>query len=239
MDTYFDFANGKLLLLLCVLVVICAIVQALLFLRKAWRRGLEIGMTKDEMKKVITSSAVFSIVPSLPIVIMMMMLIPVMGKYIPWMRLSVIGSGTYEYMAADFTVKAAGLSGLTDPGMNMDIFITIIWAMTLGILIGPLFILCFFKSYDKGMKILSEKKNSFMPFLINATFFGMLAVFIAPIAMNTGAPLGILTFLCAGGAALLMESASKKTGIKAIKDFSFPLSMLSGMICAVLLQTVL
>jgi len=239
LENYFDFANGSTLFWLCVPVIVCAVVQALLFLRKAWRRGLELGMTKGEMKKVITSSAVFSIVPSLPIVVMMMMLIPVLGKYIPWMRLSVIGSGTYEYMAADFTVKAAGLSGLTDPGMNMNIFITIVWAMTLGILVGPLFIVLFFKSYDKGLKTLSGKKNSFMPFLINATFFGMLSVFIAPIAMDVSAPLGILTFLCAGIAAMIMNFAAKKTGVKTIRDFSFPLSMLTGMICAVLLQFVL
>ena len=81
MDNYFDFANGPILFWLCVPVIACAVVQALLFLRKAWRRGLELGMTKGEMKKVITSSAVFSIVPSLPIVVMMMMLIPVLGKY--------------------------------------------------------------------------------------------------------------------------------------------------------------
>ena len=33
--------------------------------------------------------------------------------------------------------------------------------------------------------------------------------------------------------------AAKKTGVKTIRDFSFPLSMLTGMICAVLLQFVL
>lgn len=239
MGTYFDFANGRTLFFLCVPVILCAVAQALLFLRKAWRRGRELGMDAGEMKKVMVSSAIFSIVPSLPIVVMMMMLVPVLGKYIPWMRLSVIGSGTYEYMAADFTVKAAGLSGLTDPGMNLDIFVTIIWAMSLGILVGPLLLLIFFKSYDKSLKILSGKQGGFMPYLINATFFGMLAVFIAPIATNTHAPLGIMTFLCAGAAAMLMNLIAQKTGWKTVRDFSFPLSMLTGMICAVLLKLVI
>ena len=236
MPAYFSLANSSFLFFFCAIVVLFVIVQSLIYLRKAWLRGKEIGMTGEEMKKIMTSSAVFSIVPSLPIVIMMMLLMPVLGKYVPWLRLSVIGSGTYEYIAADFTVKALGLSGLTDPGLNTDAFVTILWAMTLGILVGPLFIITCFKSYDKKLKSLSEKKNSFMPYFVNAMFFGMLAVFIAPIALDTSDFSKLLVFLFSGMVAILLAKISKNPKLKALKDFSFPLSMLSGMLFAVIIN---
>ena len=236
MPEYFSLANSGLLFVMCGIVVLFVLVQSVIYLRKAWKRGREINMSDEDMKKVITSSAIFSIIPSLPIVIMLMMLMPVLGKFIPWLRLSVIGSATYEYMAADFTVKALGLTGLTDPNLGTTGFVTIVWAMTLGILVGPLIIILFFKSYDKKLKNLNKKKSSFMPYFVNAMFFGMLAVFIAPIAMNTENFTSLFVFLFAGCVALIFNKVSKNPRFKILKDFSFPLSMLSGMLFAVVLN---
>ena len=47
--------------------------------------------------KVVKSSALFSVVPSLPIIISYMILMPVLGKFFAWLRLSVIGSAPMRH----------------------------------------------------------------------------------------------------------------------------------------------
>ena len=54
------------------------------------------GITKEDLHKVIKSSLVFSIVPSLSIVVGLFALISVLGIVWSWWRLSVIGSLSYE-----------------------------------------------------------------------------------------------------------------------------------------------
>ena len=81
---------------LCALVIIFILFQSLIFIRTAWLRGLEIGLDKGVMKKTMTNAAVFSVVPSLAIIVMLAVLTNNLGKYFPWLRLSVVGSAKYE-----------------------------------------------------------------------------------------------------------------------------------------------
>jgi hypothetical protein len=87
MGNYLDVANSPAVFLIVLVPVVFVLVQAVLFIRIGIR-----GMEKGTARKVIVNSAVFSIVPSLPIVITLAALILVLGTYIPWLRLSVIGS---------------------------------------------------------------------------------------------------------------------------------------------------
>ena len=67
-------ANSSLMFFLCLGVIIIVLCQAMLFVRIAWKRGAEIGIQQSVMKKAMTHSAIFSIIPSLPIIIMLMVL---------------------------------------------------------------------------------------------------------------------------------------------------------------------
>ncbi|MDR0925342.1 MAG: DUF5058 family protein, partial [Hungatella sp.] len=91
MDNYLDIANGGVVFLLCAIVIAYVLAQAVIFMHKAWARGLELGMEKKSMKKVMINSCVVSILPSLPILIILLLLMPSLGRYFPWLRLSVIG----------------------------------------------------------------------------------------------------------------------------------------------------
>jgi hypothetical protein len=57
-----------------------------------------------------------------------------LGKYFPWLRLSVVGSAAYENMAADMVAKASGLAGIADPGFDLPIFTMAMWVMSIGII---------------------------------------------------------------------------------------------------------
>ena len=72
-------ANSSLMLLLCAVPVALIAVQAVIFLVRAYKEAGNLGISKEIRGKVIVNSAVFSIIPSLPIVIIMAILLPRWG----------------------------------------------------------------------------------------------------------------------------------------------------------------
>lgn len=87
MKEHLTIANSPLMFVLCSIVILFVVVQAVLFMRRAWKHGTEIGLDKGIMKSTVTGSALFSIVPSIPILIILVMLMSVLGNYFPWLRL--------------------------------------------------------------------------------------------------------------------------------------------------------
>ena len=105
---YFDVANSPLLYVLVTAGVLYIMGLSAVFLRKSWRRCLELGISKEKLSAVARSSAVFTIVPSVSIVIGLFTLSTVLGIPWPWYRLSVVGSVSYELMAADMVADGMG-----------------------------------------------------------------------------------------------------------------------------------
>ncbi|MCK5128320.1 MAG: DUF5058 family protein, partial [Clostridiales bacterium] len=141
--TYQDKINAPFMYLLGAIVAIFVIVQSFVFLRRAWKEGLKMGMTSKKLWSVVRSSAVFSIVPSIPIVIGVFSMTRALGVPIPWIRLSVVGAVTYELPVAEQAAKAMGMAqGLADSGFNMSVFAGVVLTMSIGIVWGML--LCLF-----------------------------------------------------------------------------------------------
>lgn len=80
MDGYLKLANSSSLFIICLIPIICVIIQSIAYIRVAIIQSKELNMDQNIIKKVITNSAIFSILPSLPIVITMAALMPVLGK---------------------------------------------------------------------------------------------------------------------------------------------------------------
>lgn len=230
---YLEVTNGNLMFALCALVVFSTVVQSVLFIRRAFRRGKELGIDQSVMKKAMTNSALFSIVPSLPIVLMMMVLTVNLGKYFPWLRLSVVGSATYENMAADMVAKASGLAGIADPGFDLTIFSMAMWVMTVGIIWGIVFNIFFMKSLDKFSKKAKESNNVFVPIFSAALFIGMLSLMSAPYITNLKNVTAIVSFIAAAICVLACEQIYKATKFRAVSEFSLPISLIVGMASAV------
>ena len=70
------------------------------FLVRSYRAGLAIGMDPARMKRAITSSATFSVLPSVGILLGVIALSGSLGTPWPWLRLSVIGALHYETQVA-------------------------------------------------------------------------------------------------------------------------------------------
>ena len=79
---------------------------SVVYLMKARKRALEMGITKEEINNIIKSSLIFSVVPSLSIVIGLVALAASLGTIWAWWRLSVIGSLSYETQIAGTLASA-------------------------------------------------------------------------------------------------------------------------------------
>lgn len=87
---------GSVMIGLLLIFLLCAVM-----LKMAWARCIELGIPRQKVMDAVKSSVIFSVVPSLSIVIGLFSLAAVLGVPWPWFRLSVVGSVSYELMAAD------------------------------------------------------------------------------------------------------------------------------------------
>lgn len=247
-----ELANSWWMYLLGVIVVIVVLIGSFFFIYKSYKDAKELNMDMSIVKKAIFNSAVFTILPSISILIGVVALSGTLGIPLPWIRLTVIGALHYEGVAA-----GAAYPGATLQTMTPEMFVTIAFVMTLGILSGPLYCLFGFKSYDKKIlakarqiEIKEEKteevkkpKKSFGPILFDAVFIAMISAFlavdIAKLGKETAKPSDsyipavviVVTFASMG----LFDFIEKKFKQKWLGSFSLGLSMLIGMATAVLL----
>ena len=77
---------------------------------KSLKAGKKLGITDEQIKVAVKSSAVGSIGPSLAILAGMVSLLVAMGGPISWFRLSYIGAVAYELMAAGFGAEVMGVT---------------------------------------------------------------------------------------------------------------------------------
>ena len=213
------------------------LLQPILFLAAAVKRGKELNMTKEEMKNAAVSSAVFSIIPSLPIIISYLILVPSLGRYFPWLRLSVVGSASYETMVANMAAEAFGLESITVENIPLDVFVSIVFVVTIGILGGNIFNEFFLKTYDKKVEKIKGENAALVPMITTAMFLGLYGTMAAPHLTNFSSIPALSAILVAGIAALLLGKLSTK--VKRLKEFSFALSMVIGMLASCVVNAML
>ena len=144
--------NSWWMYLLGVVVLLVVLIGSVFFIVRSYQDAKRINMDTKILKKTIINSALFTILPSISILIGVITLSGTLGVPLPWIRLTVIGALHYEGVAAKSAYKDIALSTMTP-----EMFVTIACVMTIGILSGPLYCLFGFKSYDK--KVLSKAKN--------------------------------------------------------------------------------
>ncbi|MBQ9730617.1 MAG: DUF5058 family protein [Bacilli bacterium] len=192
-------ANSWWMYLLGIIVVIFVLVGCLFFIFRAYKEAKENNMDPAVLRQVAFNSAVFTILPSISILIGVVALSGKLGIPLPWIRLTVIGALHYEGTAAQTVIDAFRKLGVTS--ITNEVFVTIAFVMTLGILTGPIYCLFGFKAYDK--KVLSKAKESeekkveentveskpkknFGSILFNAVFIAMICSFLAVDTVKLG-----------------------------------------------------
>ena len=101
--------NHPILFVLVGIIIAVVLLQSVFFLVKAWKQGIKLGMDKKKLKKIVISAAIFTIAPAVAIVVSVIALAKDLGIALPWLRLSVVGSLSYETIAAANSESAMGL----------------------------------------------------------------------------------------------------------------------------------
>ena len=126
---------------------------SLVYLKKAYDHCLELGITRKELSNVIKSSLIFSVVPSLSIVVGLFVLIAVLGSVWAWWRLSVIGSLSYETMISSSIAQVLGYASSAEmlESATGRQFGVVMILMSVGMLSGFLILLPFGKKLCKSV----------------------------------------------------------------------------------------
>lgn len=230
--------NSTFLYLLAVCVVFFVLVQSIFFLIRAYRRGKQIGITTETLRKTIVSTAIFTVAPAISILLGVVTLSKFLGIPLPWIRMSVIGAITYELPAATSTANALSISlseAITDP----KIYTAIAWVMTLGIMPSIILPPILMKKIQGGMIRIKNKDTKWGDIFMTAMFLGMISAFLGMVFadVRSGMKGFIPIFVLLVSAAIMgiCGILIKKFQMKWLETYALSISMIGAMLFAVLI----
>lgn len=281
MTNYISQVNAVTLYLVVAAVLLFIAIMCLVFIIKSYRAGIAQGMDKKLLKRAITSSATFTLLPSISILLGVIALSGTLGVPFSWLRLSVVGALQYELNVAEIAATASGLSGLKVSEMSIQVFATVAMVMTAGILGGVLCSLFGLKKYlgklnkknqvsetiakqqeigsenkqslselsekqqmGKGKNQIpeseeKEKKPGFGAYATIAMFIGLCSAYIGSYVGSYVAHGNYMPLFVAVISAIVMaifEYLTTKKGLSVLDNFSVAVSMLCGMVAAVVIN---
>lgn len=248
-----DKLNSPFMYLVCGGIVAFIAAVCVIFLVRAYRAGLAIGMDRARLRRAIVASATFTLLPSLAILLGVIALSGSLGVPWPWLRLSVIGALHYETQVASAAAEAVGMDGLSAAQMTMGNFSTICLLMSVCIIWSPLLCILFAKRYSTRLGAENAggkgKKNIFSGGFgdraMAAMFIGLVCAYIGSYVGEIVSGDGLFRFrgnwlplAVAAVSALAMAGflwLRERKNIEQIESFAVCGSMLIGMAAAILL----
>ena len=232
--------NSPILFVMVGAIIALVLAQSVFFLIKATKRAKQLGISASTIKNTMSSAAVFTIAPAIAILVGVIALSKSLGLPLPWLRLSVIGSITYETVAASNAIEAAGMNAgttVTDP----SIFITIAWVMTIGIAAGLVFVPFLTKKIQSGMSKVGMKDKKWGEVFNNAMFLGMISAFLGYVFCDVGLVVkgntsGLIPVCVMAVSAIVMAvcgTIATKAKIRWLTDYALPMSLIVGMASAI------
>ena len=254
--------NSPVVYLICGGIILFVAVICLVFAVRAYRTGKALGIDVSKMKRVITASATFAVLPSVGILLGVIALSGSLGTPWPWLRLSVIGALHYETQVAEAAAESVGIGGLSMANMTAEAFETIALLMSFCIMWGMVLMIFHGKAYTKRLSASPKEKekkqkkgkkkadlSGFGDLAMTAMFIGLVSAYIASYIGTIVSGNGLLTFTgswlplavaAVSGLAMLGFLKIKETKhADWVDSFSVAGSMLIAMTCAVFLGKLL
>ncbi len=248
--------NHPALFVLVGIIIAAVIGQSVYFLVKSYRRAKEKGMDMTLIKKTIKTAAIFTVAPAVSIVITVITLSQSLGIALPWLRLSVVGSLSYEAIAA--TNAASGM-GTTLPAlvgnMTASQYVTIAIVMTISIMVGIWLVPVVAKKYQKGLVSFEKKDAKWSGILQNSLFIGMISAFVGFVFCDisrlwqskggiftdadgnmftsTSGLVPVFVMIISAGLMCVCGVLINKLKWKWVNDYALPICMVIGMIMAI------
>lgn len=237
--------NHPILFVMAGILVAVVLGQSIYFLVKALRRAKAIGMDMSKIGKTIRSAAIFTIAPAVAIVISIITLSTTLGLPLPWLRLSVVGSMSYETVAATNALNAMGQQ-LGAANLTAQQYVNVLSVMTISIMMGIWLVPVIGKKLLGGMNTLGNKDAKWADVLQNSMFIGMISAFLGYVFCNVSllwSPDGVHspTFGLVPVCVLIVSAvvmvicglAMKKLKWQWLNDYALPLSLVIGMASAI------
>ncbi|MCD8082877.1 MAG: DUF5058 family protein [Clostridiales bacterium] len=227
-----ELQNSGVMWVACGIPVVLVLVQAIVFARKAYQAGPKLGLTQEQMRAGMRSSAITAIGPSVVILSGMLSLLVTMGGPVAWMRLSLIGSVMFESLAAGFGTASVGVE-LGSEQMNELAYTMGLWTMILCSVGWVIFATISANQMDKIQKRVTGSNPARLAALSAAAVIGAFASFCAQnlVKVNKSSIAVIL-----GGAIMwLMMTICEKKQVKWLRDWGLTIAILGSMIITALL----
>ena len=170
--------NHPILFFLAGLLVAVVLAQSIYFLIKALRRSKQLGLDQVKIKKTIRSAAIFTVAPAIAIVVSDAILSKKLGLPLPWLRLSVVGSMSYETIAANNALSNMGQSLGSGTALTAQQYVTVLLVMTISIMVGIWLVPAIGKKLQNGMSALANRDAKWADLFQNALFIGMISAFL-------------------------------------------------------------
>lgn len=252
--------NSPVMYLIVGVVIAFVAVLCVIYMLRAYRAGEKLGIDRVRMKRAVSASATFAVLPSVGILIGVIALSGSLGIPLPWLRLSVIGALHYETQVAEVAAESTGIS-LSASQMTEKAFVTIALMMGFCICWGMVFSIIFTKKYadrliikdgDKPVEMTSAKENDasenekkkkkfsiseFGDTAMNAMFIGLVSAYIGSYIGDIRADSNWIPLAVAAVGALAMAGFTwlkEKKKADWVDNFSVAGSMIIAMASAIL-----
>lgn len=213
----------------CSPMVVITLFQALLFMRKAWKTGLDIGMSKETMKRGLLSGANTAIAPAFSVMIALVGLISMVGPALAWLRLSVIGAIMFEGLAVNEALDAMGESL---GGYSPSAFACIIWVMAIGssgwLLVSALFT----HKMDSIRQKMVGNRQYLLPIISVCAGLGCYSYQVAKQVVTWSR--SSISAISSIVIMVVITFIANRYKIRWLKDWSLGIAMIAGMFCAVI-----
>lgn len=235
--------DHPIIFVLVALIISAVMAQAVFFMIRALKRAKALNMDKSVIKRTIISSAIFTIAPAVSIIIGIIALSKKLGVALPWLRLSVVGSLSYETVAANNAIM--GITGKKFQDFQTVLtgsqFVTVTFVMTISIMLGVILTPLIAKKLQNGMVSIGKKDPKWLDIFQNSLFIGMVSAFLGMVFADFGSifkgeTYGLVPILVFASSAIMMLLCGiikTITKWRFINDYALPISMVVGMILAI------
>ena len=238
--------NHPVLFVLAGLLVAVVLAQSVYFLAKALRRSRELGMDQTKIKKTMKTAALFTVAPAVAIVISVITLSKKLGLALPWLRLSVVGSMSYETIAANNALQAMGQSLGSGEPLTAQQYVNVSLVMTISIMVGIILVPLIGKKLQSGLSNLGKRDAKWAEIFQNALFLGMISAFVGYVFCDISrlwnpvegySPTSGLIPVCVMVVSALVMVACgllmRRPKLKWLSEYALPISLVLGMASAI------
>ncbi len=224
--TYRQIAGSGVMYVAVIIGLLIVAGVSVIYLRKCFKHALECGIEKSTLFNIIRSSAVFAVVPAIGIVVGMIALSALVGLPYGWFRLSVMGSLSYETMAANMALEGAGV---TDVALaNGHAFALVMFTMSIPMALCTLFNIFLGKRIHMGSVKLQTSTDKKWGAASSSVFMNaLLLVMMTPHIMRGGVSLA--TFITSVILGFAITTIARKYQIPRLGEFAMAICLIGAM----------